>query len=323
MTTYLLTGGAGFISSHLAEALVERGDQVVCFDNLSTGRLDNLSHIVGHSRAEFVHGSILDEAAVDALVHRCDVVVHLAAAVGVRLIIDEPLRSFLTNLHGSQIVIEAALRYRRKILIASTSEIYGRNASLPLSEESDSQLGPPDIARWSYAAAKYVDEVLAYSYHRERNLDALVVRFFNTVGPRQTGEYGMVVPRLVRQALAGTSLTVHGTGEQTRCFCHVSDVVEALLLMLDDDGCIGQVFNIGSSDEVSILDLATRIVERTKSPSSISLVPYHEAFAAGFEDIARRVPDTTKFRSRTGWSVRRSLDDIIDDIVAHERSGGG
>jgi len=321
MTRYLITGGAGFIASHLAEAMLARGDEIIALDNLSTGRIENIESIADHPGFEFVHGSILDEAVVDELAHRADVIVHLAAAVGVRLIIDEPLRSFITNLHGSQIVIEAALRYRRKILIASTSEVYGKNSDVPLAETSDSLLGPPTVARWSYAAAKYVDEILAYEYHRERGLDPLVVRFFNTVGPRQSANYGMVIPRLVDQALAGLPLTVHGDGTQSRCFGHVLDVVAAVLALLGDDRAVGEAFNVGSSEEVSILEVAERVVERAKSTSTVRLVPYAEAFPVGFEDIGRRTPDTTKVRDLTGWRPLRTLDDIIDDVIA-DRSGG-
>lgn len=293
---------------------------MTALDNLSTGSLTNVAGITGHPGFEFVHGSILDEAVVDELVNEADVVVHLAAAVGVRLIVDEPLRSFITNLHGSQIVIEASLRYRRKVLIASTSEIYGKNSRVPLAETSESLLGPPSVARWSYAAAKYVDEILAYTYHRERGLEPLVARFFNTVGPRQSAHYGMVLPRLVRQALADEPLTVYGDGTQSRCFGHVLDVVAAVTVLLEDERAVGEAFNIGSSEEVTILELAERIIERTGSSSTITLVPYSEAFGEGFEDIGRRTPDTSKLRELTGWEPKRSLNDIIDDVVL-DRAG--
>ncbi len=314
--SYLVTGGAGFIGSHLVEALLARGDLVVALDNLATGRLRNLDAFGQHPNLRFVQGSVLDELMVDELVHECDVVVHLAAAVGVRLIVEQPLRSFTTNIRGSEIVIEAAHRYRRRILIASTSEIYGKNGDIPLVEDADRVLGPTTIARWSYSTAKAVDEILANLYYRQRGLPATVVRLFNTVGPRQSHAYGMVIPRLVRQAVANQPLTVYGDGGQTRCFCHVADVVDALLRLLDHDDAIGQTFNVGSSEEISILELARRIVRETGSASPIELVPYEQAYAVGFEDMRRRVPDTTKIRSLTGWQPARSLSDILRETIA-------
>ena len=314
--TYLITGGSGFVGSHLTDALLARGDSVVILDNLSTGRLANLRP---HPNLRFIQGSILDELMVDELVHQCDVVVHLAAAVGVKLIVEQPLRSLTTNIRGSEIVVEAAHRYRKKILITSTSEIYGKNSSGPLRENADRILGSPSVVRWAYSTAKAVDEILANAYHRERGLPTIVVRLFNTVGPRQSPAYGMVIPRLVRQALAGTPLTVFGDGTQTRCFAHVVDVVDALLRLLDHDAAIGQTFNIGSADEVSILELAKLVVDHTASASGIDLIPYHEAYEHGFEDMTRRVPDTTKIRELTGWAPRRTLDEILTEIVKEAR----
>ncbi|MEV0231172.1 GDP-mannose 4,6-dehydratase [Nonomuraea sp. NPDC050786] len=314
--TYLITGGSGFVGSHLTDALIARGDSVVILDNLSTGRLANLRP---HPNMRFVQGSILDELIVDELVHQCDVVVHLAAAVGVKLIVDQPLRSLTTNIRGSEIVIEAAHRYRKKILVASTSEVYGKNSTGPLQEDADRILGSTAVVRWAYSTAKSVDEILANAYHKERGLPAIIVRLFNTVGPRQSPAYGMVIPRLVRQALAGEPLTVFGDGTQTRCFAHVADVVDGLTRLLDDEVAIGQTFNIGASDEVSILELAKLIVERTGSTSGIELIPYHEAYKEGFEDMTRRVPDTTKIRKLTGWAPRHTLDDILTDIVQEAR----
>ena len=313
---YLITGGAGFIGSHLVEALLARGDRVIVLDNLSTGSHHNLAEVEDHPDLTIVHGSVLDELQVDELVHESDAVVHLAAAVGVKLIIEQPLRSFITNIRGSEIVIQAAFRHRRRILLASTSEIYGKNGAEPLKEDADRILGSPGIARWSYSTAKAVDEILAQSYHRERGLPTTIVRLFNTVGPRQSPAYGMVIPRLVRQAVAGEPLTVHGTGTQTRCFCHVSDVVVALVALLDHPGAIGEVFNIGSEDEVSIRDLADRIVEAAGSTSSVKLISYEDAYDVGFEDMQRRVPDTTKVRELTGWEPRYTLDDILDATIA-------
>ena len=322
--SYLVTGGAGFIGSHLVEALLDRGELVVVVDNLSTGRLRNLEHVEKHPNLRIVHGSVLDELMVDELVHTSDVVVHLAAAVGVRLIVEQPLRSFTTNIRGSEIVIEAAHRYRRQILLASTSEIYGKNGAGPLSEDADRLLGSPTIARWAYSTAKAVDEILAYSYHRERGLPTTVVRLFNTVGPRQSPAYGMVIPRLVRQAVAGEPLTIYGDGRQTRCFCHVSDVVDGLLRLLDHPGAAGEVFNLGSQEEVSIAELAARIVEQAGSRSTLQRIPYEEAFAEGFEDMQRRLPDIAKVRALTGWTPTRPLRQILDETIAEalaERAG--
>lgn len=318
--SYLITGGAGFIGSHLVDALLGRDDRVVALDNLSTGRLQNLDQAGRHPRFRFVQGSVLDELVVDELVHECDVVVHLAAAVGVKLIVEQPLRSLTTNIRGSEIVLDAAHRYRRKILLASTSEIYGKNSSGPLPETADRVLGSPAVARWAYSTAKAVDEMLAYAYHKERGLPAVVVRLFNTVGSRQSPAYGMVIPRFVRQALASEPITVYGDGTQTRCFCHVADVVDALCQLLDDDRAVGDCFNVGSSEEVSILELAECIKERTGSDSPIGLVSYEEAYEAGFEDMARRVPDTGKIRGLTGWAPTRNLDDILDETIAEARA---
>jgi UDP-glucose 4-epimerase len=314
--SYLITGGAGFIGSHLVEALLARDDMVVAFDNLSTGRLRNLDHLGNHPNLRFVQGSVLDELAVDELMHKCDVVVHLAAAVGVKLIVEEPLRSFTTNIRGSEIVIESAFRHRRPILLTSTSEIYGKNTAVPLKEEDDRILGTPTVARWAYSTAKAVDEILAWAYHKERGLPSIVVRLFNTVGPRQSPAYGMVVPRLSRQAVAGQPLTIYGDGTQSRCFCHVSDVVDALLRLLDNPDAVGGTFNVGSQEEVSILELAQKIIAGAKSSSEVKLIPYNEAYPAGFEDMQRRLPSTDKIRALTGWQPTRSLDQILTEAIA-------
>lgn len=311
-----MTGGAGFIGSSLVESLLGLGQRVVALDNLSTGRLENLRAVIDHPHLRFEQHSVLDEVKVDELMHECDVVVHLAAAVGVRLVVEQPLRSFTTNIRGSEIVLNAAHKYRRQILLTSTSEIYGKNTAVPLREDADRVLGNPTVARWAYSTAKAVDEILAYAYHRERQLPTTVVRLFNTVGPRQSPAYGMVVPNLVRQALAGVPLRVFGDGRQTRCFCHVSDVVDALLRLLDHPGATGEVFNVGSTHEISILDLARRIIELTGSRSPVELVPYEQAYATGFEDMRRRVPDTTKVMDLTGWRPTRSLDDILRETIA-------
>jgi UDP-glucose 4-epimerase len=317
--TYLITGGAGFIGSHLTEALLHRGHRVLVLDDLSTGSLRNLSNVMHDPNLEVEVGSVIDELKVDRLVHRADVVVHLAAAVGVKLIIEEPLHSFATNIRGSEVVTAAAHRYRRKLLLASTSEVYGKNRDDRLTESADRVLGPTSTARWAYSTAKAVDEILALNYHRERDLPVVIVRLFNTVGPRQSPGYGMVIPRLARQAVAGQALSVFGDGEQSRCFCHVEDVVRALLALLDQDAAVGNVFNVGSTHEITIRELAQRVIDVAGSASTIDLVPYEEAYAEGFEDMRRRVPDTTKLHELTGWEPRRSLDDILVDAIADAR----
>ncbi|MDT5038099.1 MAG: UDP-glucose 4-epimerase [Micromonosporaceae bacterium] len=322
--TTLVTGGAGFIGSHLVDALLARTTgAVLALDDLSTGRMSNLDAAAENPRFRFIRGSVLDELVVDELVHQSDTVVHLAAAVGVKLVVDQPLRSLTTNIRGAQVVIEAAHRHRRKVLVASTSEIYGKNASGPLAENAERVLGSPDVMRWSYSTAKAVDEVLANAYHRELGLDALVVRFFNTVGPRQSPAYGMVLPRLVRQALRGEPLTIYGDGRQTRCFAHVADVVDAVIRLLDEEAAIGQTFNIGSPQEISIRRLAQLIIECTGSDSAVEFMSYERAYGPGFEDMTRRVPDTRRLSSLTGWKPRRALDDALRDIIAEVRAEQG
>lgn len=320
MNTYLITGGAGFIGSHLTESLLDRGNRVIVLDDLSTGRLSNLDGVKCDPNLKVVRGSVLDELIVDELVHESDIVVHLAAAVGVKLIIEQPLRSFTTNIRGSEIVIGAAHRYRRKILVASTSEIYGKNGMDELHETADRILGSTTISRWSYSTAKAVDEILALSYHRERGLPAIVARLFNTVGPRQSPSYGMVIPRMVRQAVAGHSITVFGHGRQTRCFCHVRDVVAGLISLLDESRAVGEVFNVGANREISIRELAQFIAARANSESQVTFVPYEEAYARGFEDMQRRVPDTNRLRGLTGWTPKLSLEQIIEEAVVEARA---
>jgi UDP-glucose 4-epimerase len=322
MTTYLVTGGAGFIGSHLADRLTERGDAVIALDNLATGSLANILHLEGRPNFRFEHGSVLDELVVDELAHESDVIVHLAAAVGVKLIVEQPLRSLTTNIRGSEVVLDAAHRYRCKTLVASTSEVYGKNPAVPLAETADRVLGASTVARWAYSTAKSVDEILAFAYHKERGLPTVVVRMFNTVGPRQSAAYGMVIPRLVRQAIAGLPLTVYGDGTQTRCFCHVQDVVGAIVALLDRDETAGEVFNIGSQHEISMLELARRIVTRSGSSSEVRLIPYEEAYESGFEDMMRRVPDTNKLNRLIGWKPTRNLDEILDEIIAEARAEG-
>lgn len=316
---YLVTGGAGFVGSHLVEALSDEGQQVTVLDNLSTGRESNLSGLPS-DQVRFVQGSVLDPLLVDTLVSQSDVVVHLAAAVGVRLVVERPLHSFSTNIKGSEIVLEAAHRYRRKVLVASTSEIYGKNEQSPFSEDGDRILGNPKVARWWYSTSKAVDEILAFGYYREKGLPSIVARLFNTVGPRQTGAYGMVLPTFVSQAMAGAPLTVFGDGEQSRCFCHVEDVVRALIGLLNDTRAEGDVFNVGATEEITILELAEKVIDVTGSKSSIRLIPYHQAYGEGFEDMQRRVPNTTKINHLIGWKPEKQLDDIITDVVEHLRA---
>ncbi|MDB0018634.1 GDP-mannose 4,6-dehydratase [bacterium] len=316
MGKYLVTGGAGFIGSHLVDALIQRGDSVIVLDDLSTGRHDNIRQHSGSPEMEFVLGSILNEALVDDVVRRCDFVIHLAAAVGVNLIVERPLESLATNIRGSEIVLEKCHKYGRKVLVASTSEIYGKNTSDALSEEDDRILGSPLKTRWSYSEAKAIEEVLAHAYWREKGLPTVIVRLFNTVGPRQVGSYGMVIPRLVEQALRGQAITVYGSGDQTRCFCHVSDVVGALLGLMSEAEAEGRVFNVGSQSEISIGNLAQRVVEVTGSSSEIVRIPYDEAYETGFEDMQRRRPDTSRINSLMGWQPTRDLDTIIKDVAA-------
>jgi len=317
---YLITGGAGFIGSHLADALLARGDRVVALDDESTGSIENVRHLLDQPGFEIREGTVLDEALVNLLAGRADVIVHLAAAVGVKLIVEQPLRSLITNIRGTENVLEAAALADSRVLVASTSEIYGKNATGPLPETSDRILGSPFVARWSYSEAKAVDEILAHAYWKERGTEAIVVRFFNCVGPRQTGAYGMVVPSLVRQALAGEDVTVYGTGEQRRCFCHVLDTVAAVVGLLDHPDSPGDPFNIGAPNEVSVGELAELVVAKTGSTSRIVRVPYEVAYEEGFEDMERRVPDIAKISALTGWSPKRTLDDILDDVIEHQRA---
>lgn len=318
---YLITGGAGFIGSHVADALVARGDQVVILDDLSTGRTENLRDLLegDHSdAAEFHSGSVLNYSVVEELMRRAEVVVHLAASVGVQLIVSKPLETLLNNVRGTEIVLDAASRAGRKVLVASTSEIYGKNAAGPLHEDSDRILGSPFKARWAYSTSKAVDEIFAFEYWRQRGLPTVVARLFNCSGPRQTGAFGMVIPRFVNQALAGEDLTIFGDGTQSRCFCHVHDTVEALLRLLDTDDALGDVFNIGSQNEISIKALAELVIALTGSSSGVRFVPYNEAYEPGFEDMERRLPDIGKIGRLTGWTPKRSLEQIVRDVIRHE-----
>ena len=310
---YLVTGGAGFIGSHLTEALINRGNQVMVVDNLSTGNLQNLSNV--KEKISYIQGNILDKNFIEKLVAECDYVVHLAAALGVLNIVNNPLSSLKTNLKGTEIILELADKYHKPVLIASTSEIYGKNDKVPLSEEDDRIIGHPLKSRWSYSEAKAVDESLAYFYHLENKLPIRIVRFFNTVGPRQVGHYGMVVPRFVSAALKNEPLSVYGSGEQIRCFCHVTDAVKALLLVMDSDKAVGQVFNVGNNSQISIMELAKKVIEITGSKSEIEKIAYEKAYPEGFEDMQRRVPDISKIKQLLGWEPKINLDQIIKDIA--------
>ena len=314
----LITGGAGFIGSHLADHLLERGNQVLLLDDLSTGRLANIEHLNGRSEAEFVLGSILNADLVDRLVSQVEVVYHLAAAVGVNLIVEKPLESLMTNIRGTEIVIEKAHKYGRRILVMSTSEIYGKNTSDSLSEDDNRILGSPLKSRWSYSEAKAIDEILAYSYWREKGLETIIIRLFNTVGPRQTGSYGMVVPRFVSQALRDEPITVFGDGAQTRCFCFVGDVVEGLVKLSEHPGAFGKVFNLGGNEEISMRELADRVIELSDSKSCLQFIPYDVAYEEGFEDMERRVPDTTRARELVGFVPSVGLNDIISLVIADQ-----
>jgi UDP-glucose 4-epimerase len=311
---YLITGGAGFIGSHLVEKLITRGDQVVILDDLSTGNAKNLGTVEG--KVTLHKCNILDRSIIEKLVAESDYVVHLAAALGVFNIVNKPLESLKINLQGSEIVLEACDKYRKPVLIASTSEIYGKNNKVPLNEEDDRIIGHPLKSRWSYSEAKAVDESLAYFYYLENKLPIRIVRFFNTVGPRQVGHYGMVVPRFVSAALKNESLSVYGSGDQIRCFCHVTDAVKALLLVMDSDKAVGQVFNVGNNSQISIMELAKKVIEITGSKSSIEKIAYEKAYPEGFEDMQRRVPDISKIKQVLGWEPEINLDQIIKDIAA-------
>ena len=316
----LITGGAGFIGSHLADHLLGRGDQVVLLDDLSTGRVTNIEHLNDRTGAEFVLGSVLDAELVDEVVSRVDAVFHLAAAVGVNLIVEKPLESLMTNIRGTETVIEKAHKYDKRLLVMSTSEIYGKNTSDSLSEEDDRILGSPLKSRWSYSEAKAIDEILAYTYWREKGLETVIIRLFNTVGPRQTGSYGMVIPRFVGQALRNEPITVFGDGNQTRCFCHVGDVVEGLVALSEHPEAFGKVFNLGGGEEVSIRELAERVIELAGSQSSLEFIPYDTAYEAGFEDMERRVPNTTRAMQLVGFEPSASLDDIIRSVIDDQQA---
>jgi UDP-glucose 4-epimerase len=316
---HLITGGAGFIGSHLAEALLKRGDEVFILDDLSTGSVENIRHLKTHERFHYFFDSITNKQLLAELVDESDVVFHLAAAVGVRLIVESPVRTLETNVYGTQLVLDAASKKKKLVVTASTSEVYGKSDKVPFHEDADLVLGATTMSRWSYAASKALDEFLALSYWKERKQPVIVVRLFNTVGPRQIGRYGMVLPNFVRQALEGSPITIFGSGQQTRCFCDVRDMIESVLRLLATDRAIGEVVNIGSDEEISIEGLARVVKQRTKSESPITYIPYDQAYEPGFEDMPRRVPSLTKLLQLTGFRPTTPLSEIVDRVVAHFR----
>jgi UDP-glucose 4-epimerase len=316
---YLITGGAGFVGSHLAEALLAGGAEVTIIDDLSTGSVANISHLMERDTFHVVFESVTNATVTDRLISEADMVFHLAAAVGVELIVDDPVRTIETNILGTQVVLRAAARYRTRLLITSTSEIYGKSDQIPFTEEADRVLGPTTKSRWSYAESKAIDEFMALAYHKTWDLPVTIVRLFNTVGPRQTGKYGMVVPRFVQQALQDQPITVYGDGSQSRCFCNVKDVVRALILLADAPDADGEVFNIGSTDEVTILELAQRVLALTGGGTErIQFIPYDEAYEPGFEDMQRRVPSIAKIGQLVGWAPRLSLDETLKQVIAYD-----
>lgn len=316
----LITGGAGFIGSHLAERLLARGDWVTIIDDLSTGSIDNIRHLKGYANFTYHIDTIVNRRLMAELVDECDVVYHLAAAVGVRLIVESPVNTIETNINGTEIVLSLAAKKRKRVIITSTSEVYGKRERVPFNENDDLVMGPTNIGRWSYACSKAIDEFLALAYWKERRLPTVVVRLFNTVGPRQTGRYGMVIPNFVRQALQGDDITVFGDGTQSRCFTHVADVVGALTKLAEHPAAVGEVYNIGSTQEVSIMELAELIRTLTRSESRIVTVPYNEAYEEGFEDMMRRVPDLTKLNRLIGYEPSYTLDEILASVIASQET---
>jgi UDP-glucose 4-epimerase len=315
----LITGGAGFVGSHLSEALLDRGDEVSVLDNLSTGSIDNIQHLKGHPKFRYTIDSVTNEPLLAELIDASDVVVHLAAAVGVKLIVEAPVHTIETNVHGTEVVLKHANKKKKLVLLASTSEVYGKSTDVPFREDADLVLGPTLKHRWAYACSKLIDEFLAFAYWKERKLPVIVVRLFNTVGPRQTGQYGMVIPNFVRQALSGQPITVFGDGAQSRSFTYVGDVVKAMVALIDEPRAVGEVFNIGNGHEISIGELAVRIKKMTGSLSPIVSIPYEQAYEAGFEDMPRRVPDIGKIRDLVGYAPTVELDEILARVIEYFR----
>jgi UDP-glucose 4-epimerase len=311
----LITGGAGFIGSHLSDAYLQRGDEVFVIDDLSTGSIENIRHLKDHPRFHYTIDSVHNQPVTAELVDQCDVIFHLAAAVGVKLIVESPVRTIETNVHATEVVLSLANKKKKKVLVASTSEVYGLSTEVPFREDGNLVMGATTKGRWSYACSKAIDEFLALAYWREKKLPTIVVRLFNTVGPRQTGQYGMVIPTFVKQALSGRPITVYGTGKQSRCFCYVGDVVGALMDLMDNDNSVGEVFNVGSNQEITILDLAKRVKELARSESEIVFVPYDEAYEEGFEDMPRRIPDIGKVNGLVGFQPKMNLDGILKSVI--------
>jgi len=322
MTRALITGGAGFIGSHLSEALLKSGHHVTVIDDLSTGRFENIQPLTSNPDFRFAIETITNTSVMDRLVSECDIIYHLAAAVGVMEIVSRPIHTIETNVRGTDIVLQTARRYRKKVLIASTSEIYGKSTKTPFNEEDDSLIGATTKSRWSYATSKALDEFLALAYHKESDLPVVIFRLFNTVGPRQRAHYGMVIPRFVQWAMAGEPIQVYGDGEQSRCFCNVSDVIRGVIALADCEEAAGEVFNIGSQEEIAILDLAQRVKDHTGSNSEIVLVPYNQAYETGFEDMQRRVPDISKINRLIGWKPEKSLNQTLDEVITDFRQRG-
>ena len=316
----LITGGAGFIGSHLCESLLSTGNHVTAIDDLSTGRIDNILPLTQHPNFSFVRESILNKQVLDQLCSRSDLVIHLAAAVGVKLIVENPVRTIQTNVMGSEAILSAANRHGCKVMLASSSEVYGKGTRIPFSEGDDCLIGATTHSRWAYATSKAMDEFLGLAYHNQFNLPVVIMRFFNTIGPRQTGSYGMVVPRFVRQALTNTSVEVYGNGMQTRCFADVQDVVRAIQMLIEEENAVGEVFNIGSTQEISIFQLAERIIKLSNSHSKINFIPYEKAYAPGFEDMQRRVPNIDKLYNLTAFQPKFTLDDSLKGIITYQES---
>jgi len=311
----LITGGAGFIGSHLCDAYLQRGDEVFVIDDLSTGSIENIRHLKDNPRFHYTIENVQNQPVTAELVDQCDVIFHLAAAVGVKLIVESPVRTIETNVHGTEVVLSLANKKKKKVLIASTSEVYGLSTKVPFREDGNLVMGATTKGRWSYACSKAIDEFLAFAYWREKKLPTIIVRLFNTVGPRQTGQYGMVIPTFVKQALSGRPITVFGDGKQSRCFCYVGDVIGALMKLMDDENAVGEVFNVGSNHEITIMDLARKVKELTNSESEIAYVPYDEAYEEGFEDMPRRIPDISKVNALVGFRPEMTLEGILKSVI--------
>jgi len=319
----LITGGAGFIGSHLAEELIRRGNKVCVVDDLSTGNLDNIQHLQGNGRLSLVFGSVLDRYLMERLVEESDVIYHLAAAVGVKYIMEHPLKAIQTNVHGTEMILELASKRKQKVMLASTSEVYGKDGGVPYRESGNRLMGATTTSRWSYACTKALDEFMALAYFKEREVPVVIARFFNTCGPKQAGQYGMVIPRFVRNALLGKPIVVYGDGTQTRCFTYIGDVVRAVITLMETEEAIGEVFNVGNTQEIQISELAQKVIELTGSTSQIEYMSYKDAYGEGFEDMKRRVPDISKIRNLIGWQPEVNLDELLQKVIAYERAVSG